>query len=146
MLNQLTKIGKAAGKRHGRGYGSGKGSHTSGRGTKGHKSRSGYKAPRPGFEGGQMPLSRRLPKLKGFGRKYLKKKLKARTINIADLNVFSVETVTLVSLQKAGMINKSVVAVKIVGNAKLTKKLNFTGVGFSKAAAESAKAAGGKIE
>lgn len=69
MINQLPSP-KTTPKRtqRGRGPGSGHGSHTSGRGMKGQKSRSGYKKPRPGFEGGQLPLSRRLPRLKGFRR------------------------------------------------------------------------------
>lgn len=93
MLNALPKITKDR-KRVGRGYGSGYGGHTSTRGQKGQKSRSGYKSPRPGFEGGQMPLSRRLPKLRGFRRGYFKSKDNSITLNLMALKtlVEQVET------------------------------------------------------
>lgn len=88
MLNNLPKT-TANSKRRGRGYGSGKGGHTVGRGQKGQKSRSGYKKPRPGFEGGQMPLSRRLPKFKGFRRAYFQKKDASVAVNLIELAQYS---------------------------------------------------------
>lgn len=85
MLNTLKRITTNK-KRVGRGYGSGYGGHTSTRGQKGQKSRSGYKQPRPGFEGGQMPLSRRLPKFRGFRRGYFQSKGDSVSINLEMLN------------------------------------------------------------
>jgi|GEM_PF-2548428 len=86
MLHTLVKAKNIpTSKRVGRGYGSGKGSHTVGRGQKGAGSRSGHKLPRPGFEGGQMPLSRRIPKKKGFTRAYLKDKFTTQTVAISKL-------------------------------------------------------------
>ncbi|MFW5702480.1 MAG: uL15 family ribosomal protein, partial [Candidatus Dojkabacteria bacterium] len=82
----------------GRGYGSGKGGHTVGRGQKGQKSRSGYKKPRPGFEGGQMPLSRRIPKLKGFRRGLLQKKEDKQTISLVELVRYTTDENKLVKL------------------------------------------------
>lgn len=83
-LSQLTKTNSSPKKRVGRGRGS-KGGHTVGAGQKGQKSRSGYKKPRPGFEGGQMPLSRRLPKYRGFRRNYFKDNYGLTTVNVLDL-------------------------------------------------------------
>lgn len=85
MLNNLTKTTKNS-KRKGRGYGSNKGGHTATRGQKGQKSRSGYSRPRPGFEGGQMPLSRRLPKFRGYRRGYFQSKDDSIAINITVLS------------------------------------------------------------
>lgn len=86
MLHDLPKIINVKhGRRVGRGIGSKKGGHTAGRGTKGQKSRSGYSEPRSGFEGGQMPLSRRIPKLKGFKRGFLKDKFPTATIKLSRL-------------------------------------------------------------
>jgi large subunit ribosomal protein L15 len=85
MLNTLEKLKTKSKKRVGRGYGSMKGGHTAGRGQKGQKSRSGYTQPRPGFEGGQMPLSRRLPKFRGFTRGYFQSKSTNHAINAAKI-------------------------------------------------------------
>ena len=148
MLEILEKIGKSDGKRVGRGYGSGKGGHTIGRGTKGHKSRSGYSNPRPGFEGGSMPLSRRIPKLKGFSREYLKHKYLTVAIDIALLaNSFDDNsTVSKPILLEKGLISRNVVNIKIIGNAKITKKLNFEGIQFSASAKKTIEAGGGTIK
>lgn len=86
MLDKLVKIKSKSTRRVGRGYGSGRGGHTVGRGQKGQKSRSGYTQPRPGFEGGQMPLSRRLPKFKGFRRAFFKDNNGSVTISTDMLN------------------------------------------------------------
>ncbi len=86
MLEDLKKTKNVKKKRRvGRGYASSKGGHTIGKGQKGQKSRSGYSAPRPGFEGGQMPLSRRIPKLRGFGRLYFKDKNPKFTLTLDSL-------------------------------------------------------------
>jgi ribosomal protein L15 len=86
MLDKLVKIKSKSTRRVGRGYGSARGGHTVGRGQKGQKSRSGYTQPRPGFEGGQMPLSRRLPKFKGFRRAFFKDNNVSVTITTDMLN------------------------------------------------------------
>ena len=104
--------------RRGRGHGSGNGK-TAGKGHKGQKARSG--APRPGFEGGQMPLYRRLPK-RGFTNRNTKKIV---AINVSALERFENGTdVTVETLLQAGVINNALDGVKILGNGELTKKLN----------------------
>ena len=114
--------------RRGRGHGSGNGK-TAGKGHKGQKARSG--APRPGFEGGQMPLYRRIPK-RGFTNKLEK-------FNDGDV-------VTVTALKEKGIINNSRDGVKILGNGELTKKLTVQVNAFSKSAAEKIEALGGKAE
>lgn len=127
--------------RVGRGQGSGNGK-TSGRGQKGQKQRSGGKV-RIGFEGGQTPLFRRLPK-RGF--KNINRKEYA-IVNVEQLNRFEDGTnVTLDSLKEAGMIKKELAGVKILGNGQLEKRLNVQAVKFSKAAEEAITAAGGSVE
>jgi large subunit ribosomal protein L15 len=86
MLQNLPKVKTVKPKRRlGRGYGSAKGGHTATRGQKGQKSRSGYTQPRPGFEGGQMPLSRRIPKYRGFRRAYFNDKNSKYTLTVNSL-------------------------------------------------------------
>ena len=129
--------------RIGRGPGSGKGG-TSTRGTKGAKSRSGYKN-KVGFEGGQMPLQRRVPKY-GF-KNFNRVEYKAINVDVleklaADKNL---EKITVADLRAAGYIGKNQL-VKILGNGALTKKLDVVANAFSKKAEELIKAAGGTIE
>ena len=132
---------RRARKRVGRGPGSGQGK-TAGRGSKGQKSRSGYSAKR-GFEGGQMPLHRRLPK-RGFVNIFRKI---YRTINVERLNAFDEGTVvTPEVLQQAGMLKKGGADVKVLGNGELKVKLTVRAHKFTKAAAEKIAAAGGTIE
>lgn len=143
----LTKTTKNK-KRIGRGYGSGKGGHTVGRGSKGQRSRSGYKVPRKGFEGGQMPLSRRLPKLKGFSRGYYDQNTKNLVIGLDDLNDFaSGEVVNIDALVKKGFISgkSKDLKVKILGNGEITKKVTIENIPVSKSAEEKIVKAGGKI-
>ncbi|MDY2828459.1 MAG: 50S ribosomal protein L15 [Sodaliphilus sp.] len=130
-------------RRIGRGPGSGKGG-TSTRGTKGAKSRSGYKN-KVGFEGGQMPLQRRVPKY-GF-KNFNRVEYKAINVDVleklaADKNL---EKITVADLRAAGYIGKNQL-VKILGNGSLTKKLDVVANAFSKKAEELIKAAGGTIE
>lgn len=128
-------------KRVGRGPGSGNGK-TAGRGEKGQKSRSGYSAKR-GFEGGQMPLHRRLPK-RGFTNIFRKE---YRTLNVDRLNGLEADSeVTPESLQKAGLLRKGEAPVKILGNGELTVALTVRAHKFTKAAAQKIEAAGGKAE
>ncbi len=129
-------------KRRGRGTGTGLGK-TGGRGSKGQKARSGGGV-RPGFEGGQMPIIRRLPK-RGFTNIFKKQ---FNIINIEDLNVFENGTiVTLELLVEAGMIKKvEKNGVKILGDGNLEKSLTIQANKFTKSAVDKIEAAGGKVE
>ncbi|MBO5199494.1 MAG: 50S ribosomal protein L15 [Lachnospiraceae bacterium] len=126
--------------RRGRGHGSGNGK-TAGKGHKGQKARSG--APRIGFEGGQMPLYRRLPK-RGFKCRNTKEII---SINVDKLNRFEDGAdVTIESLMEIGIINNPKDGVKILGNGELTKKLNVKVTAYSQSAVEKIQALGGKAE
>lgn len=128
-------------KRVGRGSGSGLGT-TAGRGMNGQKSRSGG-GTRLGFEGGQMPLYRRIPK-RGFTNIW---KTEWAILNVADLNVFEDGTeVTPELLLEAGLIKKVLDGVKILGEGTLEKKVTVKAHKFSKSAVEKIEAAGGKAE
>ncbi len=142
----LSNLSPAAGSkqrndfRRGRGHGSGNGK-TAGKGHKGQKARSG--APRLGFEGGQMPLYRRIPK-RGFTNINSKEIV---AINLDKLEVFDNDTtVTVEALIEKGVIKKACDGVKILGNGELTKKLNVQVNAFSKSAKEKIEALGGKAE
>lgn len=129
-------------KRVGRGNGSGHGT-TSGRGTKGQLSRSGGNT-RLGFEGGQMPLQRRIPHLKGFKNN---RKILFNTINTGALEKFDEgSSIDYKMLLENGLINKKNLPVKILGTGKLSKKLTVKANSFSKNAAEKIEKAGGKTE
>ena len=126
--------------RRGRGHGSGNGK-TAGKGHKGQKARSG--APRPGFEGGQMPLFRRIPK-RGFKCRNSKFII---SINVSDLNRFEDgAAVDNAALKEAGLVKNPRDGVKVLGNGELTKKLTIKLAGASKSAVEKIEAAGGTFE
>lgn len=126
--------------RRGRGHGSGNGK-TAGKGHKGQKARSG--APRPGFEGGQMPLYRRLPK-RGFTNRNTKEIV---AINLSALEVFENDAVVSVeTLIEQGIVKNPRDGVKILGNGALTKKLTVQANAFSASAVEKIEALGGKAE
>ena len=143
---ELSNLRPAEGSKHsdnfrrGRGHASGNGK-TAGKGHKGQKARSG--APRPGFEGGQMPLYRRLPK-RGFTNRNTKE---FTAINVAALECLQdgIE-VTPEVLLEAGIISKVVDGVKILGGGELTKKLNVKVEAFSASAKEKIEAVGGTCE
>ena len=142
----LSNLQAAAGSAHsdnfrrGRGHGSGNGK-TAGKGHKGQKARSG--APRPGFEGGQMPLYRRIPK-RGFKNRNTKEIV---AINIDRLECFDNDAVVTVdALIEAGIVSNPRDGVKILGNGELTKKLNVQVNAFSASAKEKIEALGGKAE
>lgn len=127
--------------RVGRGHGSGNGK-TSGRGQKGQNSRSGGGV-RPGFEGGQMPIYRRLPK-RGFTNIFAKK---YTSINVEDLNKFEDGTeITAQMLKDSGVIKKINDGIVVLGRGDITKKLTIKAKRFSKSAEEKINAAGGKAE
>ena len=126
--------------RRGRGHGSGNGK-TAGKGHKGQKARSG--APRPGFEGGQMPLYRRIPK-RGFTNRNSKTII---GINVSALEVFDNDAVVSVeTLIEQGIVKNPRDGVKILGNGELTKKLTVQANAFSAGAVAKIEALGGKAE
>jgi large subunit ribosomal protein L15 len=128
-------------KRKGRGTGTGNGK-TAGRGHKGQKARAGH-GMRPGFEGGQMPMQRRLPK-RGFNNIFAKEIV---SINVGTLNKFEDgASVDAAALIEAGILKKDCDGVKILSNGTLTKKLTVKATAFSAAAKEKIEAAGGKAE
>ena len=129
------------GKRKGRGHGSGNGK-TAGRGHKGQWARSGGGV-RPGFEGGQMPLARRVPK-RGFNNIFAKP---LTAVNLRDLSKYAEgETVSKETLLEKGVITKCQYGVKILGEGELSVKLNFTVNAVSASAKEKIEKAGGKVE
>jgi len=128
-------------KRIGRGHGSGTGK-TAGKGHKGQKARSGGSV-KAGFEGGQMPLQRRLPK-RGFTP--LSKKVYS-LVNLRDLDVFEAGSIVdLAALGKAGLVKEVMDGIKVLGDGELTKALTVQANKFSKSAQEKIEAAGGKVE
>ena len=129
-------------KRVGRGIGSGLGK-TSGKGHKGQNARSGGGV-RPGFEGGQLPLFRRLSK-RGFNNYNFRTVY--TVVNVGDLERFEDgTTVTIEMLKESGLVNKELDGIKILGNGKLTKKLTVKANKFSNTAKEKIESVGGKIE
>ncbi len=129
------------GKRKGRGAGTGNGK-TAGRGSKGQWARSGGGV-RVGFEGGQMPLARRIPK-RGFNNIFARP---LEIVNLSALERFADgETVTAQALLEKGILSKCAYGYKVLGNGKLTKKLTVEASAFSKSAKEAIEAAGGKAE
>jgi len=127
--------------RKGRGAGSGNGK-TAGKGHKGQNARSGGGV-RPGFEGGQLPLYRKLPK-RGFKNRFA---TEYAIVNVAALNAFEDgDTVTLEKLMEAGIVRKSLDGLKVLGNGEITKKLTVEAAVFSQTAKEKIEAAGGKTE
>ena len=142
----LSNLRSAEGSKHsdnfrrGRGHGSGNGK-TAGKGHKGQKARSG--APRPGFEGGQMPLYRRIPK-RGFTCRNSKEIV---SVNVSALERFENDTVVTVdTLIEAGIVKNPRDGVKILGNGELTKKLTVQANAFSASAKEKIEALGGNAE
>ena len=131
---------KSNAKRRGRGIGSGLGK-TGGRGHKGQSSRSGGRST-IGFEGGQMPIQRRLPKV-GFTSRM------ARTtaeIRLSELNGLSADVVDIAVLKDANLISKSITRAKVMESGKIEKAVTLKGIGVTKGARKAIEAAGGKIE
>ena len=143
---KLSELSPAAGstqvaKRKGRGHGTGNGK-TAGRGHKGQKARSGGGV-RVGFEGGQMPLARRIPK-RGFHNIFAKP---LEIVNVSALNKFEDgATVNVCDLLEKGILSKCEYGVKILGNGSVSKKLTVRATAFSASAKEKIEAAGGKAE
>ena len=144
---ELSNLRPAAGSKHsdnfrrGRGHGSGNGK-TAGKGHKGQKARSG--APRIGFEGGQMPLYRRIPK-RGFKNRN-SKEIVAINLSVLDKKFEDGATVDVEALIKAGIIDAAKDGVKILGNGEITKKLTVKVNAYSEAAKAKIEAVGGTAE
>ena len=142
-LHELSPVAGSTqvGKRKGRGAGSGNGK-TGGRGHKGQKARSGGKS-RIGFEGGQMPLARRIPK-RGFNNIF------AKPLTAVNLNAFNAfedgAVVDAAALVEAGIISGCEYGLKVLGNGALTKKITIKAAAFSESAKEKIEQAGGKAE
>lgn len=141
-LNTLSPAtgSKPAAKRVGRGIGSGFGK-TCGRGHKGQKARSGGSV-KPGFEGGQMPLQRRVPKF-GFTSR---KSLVTVEVRLSELNVLSEELVDLDTLKKNNVIRNDKLFVKIILSGEITRAVTVKGLRVTKGAKAAIEAAGGKVE
>lgn len=142
QLNSLSPApgAKKDAKRVGRGIGSGYGK-TAGRGHKGQKSRSGGTI-RPGFEGGQMPLQKRLPKY-GFTSRI------ARTtaqIRLGELNSVDAETIDLAALKTANLVRENVTRARVFLSGELSKAVTVKGLGVTRGAREAIEKAGGKVE
>lgn len=143
---KLESLSPAAGssrdvKRIGRGHGSGNGK-TAGKGHKGQKARAG-RGMRAGFEGGQMPLQRRIPK-RGFNNIFAKQ---YAAINVDKLNAFEDGAVVdAAALVDAGLVKKAMDGIKILGNGELGRKLTVKAVAFTESAKQKIEAAGGKAE
>lgn len=140
-VHELNTSSKTARKRVGRGIGSGTGK-TAGRGTKGQWARSGGGV-RPGFEGGQNPLSRRLPKKRGFASL---SRVVYQVVNLADLTAVKGATIDGKALFEAGLIKYPNRAVKILGNGEMAKKLTIKVTAASKQAQVKIEQAGGTLE
>lgn len=142
FLNSLTPApgAKTSKKRLGRGIGSGLGK-TGARGHKGQKSRSGGSV-KPGFEGGQMPIQRRLPKF-GFTSRI---GMVTTEVTLAELAKVNGDVASVVTLKEAGLIKKNMLFVKVVKSGEINRAITVQGVKVTKGAREAIEAAGGKIE
>ncbi|RTE87635.1 MULTISPECIES: 50S ribosomal protein L15 [Gammaproteobacteria] len=142
FLNTLAPApgSKTAKKRVGRGIGSGLGK-TGGRGHKGQKSRSGGSV-KPGFEGGQMPIQRRLPKF-GFTSR---KSVVTAEVTLTEIAKVDGDTVTVDTLKSTGLITKNILFVKVMKSGEINRAVTVQGIKVTKGAREAIEAAGGKIE
>jgi large subunit ribosomal protein L15 len=131
---------KNSGKRLGRGIGSGLGK-TGGRGHKGQKSRSGGSV-KPGFEGGQMPIQRRLPKF-GFTSRV---GMVSDQVTLSEIAKVEGDTVSVETLKAAGLVKKEILFVKVMKSGEISRAVTVSGVKVSKGAREAIEAAGGKVE
>ncbi len=143
LIQHLTKIVKRSSKRVGRGVGSGKGFHTSGRGTKGQRARKSGQAP-AWFEGGQLPLIKRVPMIRGKARFNVIHPSAA--VSLSDLEKMKAEVITLDTLKLEKVIDKEFKKAKIIANGSLTRKVVVKGLPVSQSAAKMIQHAGGSIE
>jgi large subunit ribosomal protein L15 len=141
-LHTLPSITTTASKRLGRGYGSGKGGHTASRGQKGQKSRRGAKVPLR-FEGGNLPLIKRLPMMRGKGR--LKPVGTRVEITLTDLDRMTQDNITMDTLKLSKILPKNSSSVKVIATGTLTRPVTITGIRVSKTAREIIEKAGGQV-
>lgn len=141
-LNQLISISQKPSKRIGRGYGSGKGGHTSSRGTKGQLSRRGGKVPL-WFEGGQLPLIKRLPMLRGKGR--LQSLSNVAVIKVGQLNNVNTEVITVDSLKLVKLISSKAKKIKIIAGGRLSHSVEIRGIQVTDGARIVIERAGGRV-
>lgn len=142
MLNSLPSLTERSSKRVGRGYGSGKGGHTSTRGMKGQNSRNGGKRPL-WFEGGQLPLIKRLPMWRGKGK--LESLNRIETVTLRQLNELDTETITLDTLKIAKVIARRATGAKIIARGRITRKITLSGIKVSKQARGMIEKSGGSV-
>ena len=143
LLQSLPKITSRSAKRLGRGPGSGKGRHTVGRGNKGQRARKSGESP-AWFEGGQLPLIKRMPMTRGKGR--LEVLVPTAEISLTALDKMQAEVITLETLKLEKKIDSGYKKAKVIGNGKLTRSVTLRGVTATQSARKAIEAAGGKIE
>ncbi len=143
LLHSLTKLAKRSNKRLGRGIGSGKGGHTSSRGTKGQISRNGTTVPL-WFEGGQLPLIKRMPMWRGKGK--FKVVRPTAEVSLVDLENMKATTITLDTLKLERVIDKRFKKAKIIGTGTLTRSINVEGVVVSASAKKAIETVGGSVK
>ena len=139
ILSTLLKVTFGKKKRLGRGHGTGKGSHTVGRGTKGARARVGQEVPL-WFEGGQLPLRKRMPHTRGFKPVTRKEYI---ILDLVDITSLEKESIDLADLVKEGYVRDIKYGVKILGTGEINKKVNLTGFVYTKSAKEKIEKAGG---
>ncbi|PIR59042.1 MAG: 50S ribosomal protein L15 [Candidatus Pacebacteria bacterium CG10_big_fil_rev_8_21_14_0_10_56_10] len=142
LLDRLSSTSRRPAKRVGRGTGSGKGGHTAGRGSKGQRSRTGGKRPL-WFEGGQLPLTKRLPLLRGKGR--FKVVRPTAEVTLTDLNTMRSDWVTLETLKLEKVIDHRFNKAKIIKSGQLSRPVRIEGVAVSAGAAAQIEQAGGSV-
>jgi len=143
LLTNLLKITETSKKRVGHGYGSGKGGHTSTIGQKGQKSRGGSKIP-VWFEGGQLPLIKRLPMLRGKGRLTVVRP--SAEINLTQIQRMKTDVITLDALKLEKLIDIKFKKAKIIASGEITRKVTIKGLKISETAKKAVEKAGGIIE
>lgn len=142
LLHALTKLTDRSKKRLGRGYGSGKGGHTSSRGTKGQNSRRGGGVPQ-WFEGGQLPIIKRMPMTRGKAKMEVVRP--TAQLSLTEVNNLKLEVITLDSLKLAKVIDKKFAKAKIVATGKITRPVTIDGVRVTAGAKAAIEKAGGKV-
>jgi large subunit ribosomal protein L15 len=143
LLSSLNSIASRKSKRVGRGIGSGKGGHNSGRGSKGQRERTGGKIPL-WFEGGHLPLIKRMPMLRGKGK--FKVVRPCAEVSLSELNKMSASTVTLETLKLEKVIDKKFKKAKIIGTGTMSQAVTVQGLLVSKSAKEAIEKVGGSVK
>jgi large subunit ribosomal protein L15 len=143
LLNKLTSLAGRSRKRVGRGFGSGKGGHTSSRGQKGQRSRTGAKVPL-WFEGGQLPLIKRLPMWRGKGKFSVVRP--TAEITLSDLEKMKAEIITLDTLKVEKVIERRFKKAKVIGTGSLTRKVTIKEIGVTAGARTAIEKAGGQVQ